>query len=80
MGIQGFRTVWGVLPEQLELRTVKAVQSNAGNKTRFATWFDALESMKEEISRHDFDVAVIDAGAYGLPLAAFCKSLEKNAV
>jgi hypothetical protein len=68
-----------VLPE-FQLDTVTAVQSNAGEKTEFADWFAALASMKKEIAAKDFDVAIIGAGAYGLPLAAYVKSLGKQAV
>ena len=68
-----------LLPK-FELKTIKAVQSIAGNKTEFATWFDALESMKQQIDKTDFDIALIGCGAYGLPLAAYVKSLGKQAV
>ena len=36
--------------------------------------------MCEEISKRDFDVALIGCGCYGLPLAAHVKSLGKSAV
>lgn len=68
-----------VLPE-FELKTMVPVQSIAGNDCSYATWFDALQGMCEEISRKDFDVAIIGAGAYGLPLGAFIKSLGRQAV
>lgn len=68
-----------ILPK-FELKTIKAVQSIAGTKTEFATWFDALESMKQQIDKTDFDIALIGCGAYGLPLAAYTKSLGKQAV
>jgi hypothetical protein len=68
-----------VLPE-FELKTLPAVQSIAGNECGFETWFDALEYMKERVSAIDFDVAVIGAGAYGLPLGAAVKALGKQAV
>ena len=42
--------------------------------------FEALESMKREISQADFGVAIIGAGAYGFPLAAYVKSLGKQAI
>lgn len=70
----------GILPEFALLTCIQAVQSIAGEKTEYATWFDALNSMQEEISEADFDVAVIGAGAYGLPLAAYCKKIGKQAV
>lgn len=67
-----------VLPH-FELMTYTSVQSVGGN-TNFASWLDALEKMKGDIAQIDFDIAVIGAGAYGLPLAAFTKDLGRKAV
>ena len=36
--------------------------------------------MENEISRKDFDVALIGCGAYGFPLAAYVKRLGKQAI
>jgi len=63
-----------------ELKTFKAVQSIANTKVAFKTWFDALDYMCREISKIDFEIALIGAGAYGMPLAAFIKSIGKKAV
>ncbi len=68
-----------VLPE-FELKTLKAVQSYAANKTGFSSWFDALEWMCKRVGGIDFDIAIIGAGAYGLPLASFVKSIGKKAI
>ncbi len=68
-----------VLPE-FELKTIKAVQSIAGSKVDFASWFDAYHHMCDEITKVDFDVCIIGAGAYGLSLAAFAKGLGKQAI
>ena len=69
-----------VLPE-FTLRTVKAVQTIGGqNDDRFATWFDALEYMYEEVMKEDFDIALIGCGAYGFPLAAKIKQTGKIAI
>lgn len=68
-----------VLPP-FELKTYRTVQSIAGNRTPFKTWFDALDHMCEAISAIDFDVALIGAGAYGMPLAAHIKRMGKKAV
>lgn len=68
-----------VLPE-FELKTIKSVQSIAGSKVDFPNWFDAYNHMCDEIAKVDFDTCLIGAGAYGLPLAAFAKSLEKQAI
>jgi hypothetical protein len=62
-----------------ELITLKAVQSIAGEKTNYADWFEALEYMKNEIDKCDFDICIIGAGAYGFPLAAHVKRIGKKA-
>jgi hypothetical protein len=70
-----------ILPEFKSLQVISAVQTIAGNKDdRFDTWFDAMAWMCNEITRADFDVALIGAGAYGLPLASHVKKLGKKAV
>ena len=68
-----------VLPD-FDLDVVQAVQTMAGERSRFASWFDALDYMKDEIARRDFDVLIVGCGAYGLPLASFGKSLKKKAL
>jgi len=68
-----------ILPE-FELKTLVAVQSGAGGQCGHATWFEALDHMCGEIARIDFDVAIIGAGAYGLPLAAAVKDMGRQAV
>ena len=68
-----------VLP-QFELKTVKAVQSIAGTRVGFASWFDAYRHMCDEMAQVDFDICLIGAGAYGLPLASFAKGLGKQAI
>jgi hypothetical protein len=68
-----------VLPA-FTLLTLKAVQSNAGATGGFATWFEALRAMKERMRALQFDVCIVGAGAYGLPLASFAKGLGKQAI
>lgn len=68
-----------VLPE-FQLRVVKAVQSLGGDCDGFKDWFEALDWMKEEIGKEDYDVALIGCGAYGFPLAAHVKRMGKKAV
>lgn len=68
-----------VLPA-FDLITVKAVQSIKGHSTDFISWFEALAYMKAQVASCDFDVALIAAGSYGLPLAAYIKSLGKKAL
>lgn len=61
-----------VLPA-FELKTIKAVQTIAGEKTQFKDWFEALEYMKAQMDATDYDVAIIGCGAYGFHLAAHAK-------
>jgi hypothetical protein len=68
-----------VLPD-FELKTLKTVQSIAGSTVDFATWFDAYHHMCDEIAKVDFDICIIGAGAYGLPLASFAKQLGRQAI
>lgn len=68
-----------LLPD-LELKTVKAVQTVANTPSPFPTWFHALEHMQEQIDRTDYDIAILGCGAYGLPLAAHIKRQGKKAV
>jgi len=68
-----------ILPE-FTLKTFKAVQSIAGNECGFPDWFAALEWMCNQIAQIEFDIAIIGAGAYGLPLAAHVKRLGKKGI
>lgn len=68
-----------MLPD-FDLEIIKAVQTIAGEKSPFKDWFEALDFMKEEITKRNFDFLIVGCGAYGLPLAAFAKSLNKKAL
>lgn len=68
-----------ILPE-FELKTIQAVQSIAGSNPNFKDWFEALDFMKSEIDKEDYDICLIGAGAYGFPLAAHVKRSGKKAV
>ena len=69
------------LPD-FDLDVLPAVQSVGDNfaNVDYETWFEALQGMKAELAKKDFDIALIGAGAYGLFLAAECKKLGKIGV
>lgn len=69
------------LPD-FNLTVLKSVQSLSGNSsdTGFKDWFQALEKMKSEICKVEFDLALIGAGAYGIFLGAHIKNLGKQAI
>jgi hypothetical protein len=69
-----------ILPE-FKLTTIRAVQTIAGNEDpRFNTWFEALDFMKSELDKSDYEIALIGCGAYGFPLAAHVKRSGKIAI
>ena len=68
-----------ILPS-FELKVFKAIQSIANTNVEFETWFDAFDYMCREIVKIDFEIALIGAGAYGMPLAAFIKDIGKKAI
>ena len=67
-----------ILPE-FDLRCVKAVQSINGDSI-FKDWFEALDYMKTEIDKQDYDICLLGCGAYGFPLAAHIKRTGKKAI
>ena len=70
-----------VLPD-FHLQVMKSVNTilGLGYKTGFNNWFEAFDYMCDEISKREFDVAILGCGSYALPLAAFVKSLGKKAI
>lgn len=68
-----------LLPD-FELKTLKAVQSNAGAEVTYKDWFEALKWMEDEMAQIDFDICILGCGAYGLPLAATAKRMGKKAI
>ena len=69
-----------VLPEFKSICTVKAVQSVAAEEVPYDSWFDALQWMKDEIDKCDYDIALLGCGAYAFPLAAHIKRKGKQAI
>ena len=77
------RTKLFVNPDVLQpfqLKTLKSVQSIGGISNGFSSWFDALDWMKNEIDKIDYDICIIGCGAYGLHLAAHVKRQGKKAI
>lgn len=69
-----------ILPE-FELATYQSLMTIGDLKDdRFATWFDALKFMEQEILALNFDIALLGCGAYGFPLAARIKKTGKQAI
>ena len=60
-----------------ELTTVRAPIVTGEKDADGSTWFELLDHMKDEISKKEFDVALIAAGAFSYPLAAYVKKIGK---
>jgi len=69
-----------MLPDFKSLKIIKAVQTLGEGDTRFKDWFAALEYMKSEIDKVDYDVCLIGCGAYGFHLAAHVKRSGKKGI
>lgn len=70
----------GILPAFADLTVIRAVQGLAGQETGYHSWFDALAAMKAQMDAADYEVAIIGAGAYGLPLAAHARDTGHVAI
>ena len=69
-----------ILPEFASLRVVQAVQGLAGQDTGYPDWFAALDAMEQQMDAEPYDVAILGAGAYSLPLAVYAKETGHMAV
>jgi hypothetical protein len=69
-----------LLPE-FELHVLQAPMT-MGESTdyRFPSFMRSLEEIEERIKTVDFDIALVGAGAYGILLTLYCKSLGKMAL
>ena len=69
----------GVLPK-FDLVTFRPVQAYFGEVGHADEWFQKLEEMTSTIKTLSFDIAIIGAGPFGLPIASEIKKMGKQAV
>ena len=65
-----------ILPD-MSLECIKCSLSHYISPSKHASWQESLTELKQEMSKKDFDVCLIGAGAWSLPLATHAKSLGK---
>lgn len=65
-----------MLPE-FNLITLKVVYQG---ESRFVSWMDELQSIKDEMDKIDYDIAIIGCGVYGFNLAAHAKRTGHKAI
>lgn len=69
-----------VLPD-FKLKTVRAWQTNGLNQYEGKTWYACLKDMQTQIGKQEFDIALIAAGSYSLPIGDFIKTeMHKQAI
>ncbi len=68
-----------VLPD-FDLTIYRPFNSYTDKPAQGKSWFDYLEKMKQDICSIDFEIALIAAGPFGLPLAAAVKANGRKAV
>ncbi len=68
-----------VLPD-FELLTYKPFNTYIDDIPTNITWFNILENMCNEIKKINFDIALIAAGPFGLPLGSRIKGMGKQAI
>jgi hypothetical protein len=74
-----WRSMPGVLPT-FELDTLRCPLSAALVQPTFPNWFEALNAMQAEMDRRSYDVLIVGAGAWSLPLVAHAKRHGKWAI
>jgi hypothetical protein len=63
-----------------KLLTLRAPMSAALVQPEMSDWFKSLDQLKAKMDAVDFDVALIGAGAFSLPLAVHAKNCGKVAI
>ena len=72
--------VWSKKPDMAisyELMTIKTPFCAALEPSPYESWRAGLEILKDQMAATDFDLAIIGAGAWSLPLAVHAKNLGK---
>jgi hypothetical protein len=68
-----------ILPE-FELQVLAPPQTLAPLTGGYNTWIEARDHLIERVHQHEFDVALLGCGAYGLPLGAAIKESGRQAI
>jgi hypothetical protein len=73
------KEVWAAKPDVLpefDLRVVRCPQlAGLLNEYEYPDWFAGLEALKQQLETAPFDIAIVGAGAWSIPLVVHAKSL-----
>lgn len=68
-----------VLP-RFNLSLIKPPQTIAGNTDGYNSWMAAFDDLRNKVDASSFDIAIVGAGGYGLPLGAHIKRKGKSVI
>lgn len=77
--LKNIKSVCRIWPKDISFEILPPPVTFAGQHGD-KNWYEELSRTRVEISRKKFDVAIIAAGAYGMPLGAFVKDLGLKAI
>jgi hypothetical protein len=75
--------IWAERPDLLpefDLQTLRVPFSAYLSKPEYPDWFVALDALRRQMDERKFDVAIVGAGAWSLPLVAHAKQLGAWAI
>ncbi len=65
---------------KMEIKTYQCLETQLSNNQGYDSFFESLAKMEQDISKIDFDIAFIGAGAYGYLLASYIKNIGKSSI
>lgn len=75
--------VWSnkkLFPDNVKIKTLKVPLYDYLIEPEFPDWFSSLEDMKKRMESIDFDVLLVGAGFWGVPLSAHAKKIGKAGI
>lgn len=79
--LNNIKNVYGdTIYDNITFETYQSVETQLNNTQGFVDYFDALNKMKEDIKKIDFDIALVCCGAYGYLLSSYIKDIGKIAI
>lgn len=77
---KNLKNIWSgkaVFPDDVKIKTLKVPLYDYLIEPEFPDWFSALEDMKRKMENTQFDVLIVGAGFWGVPLALHAKKIGK---
>ncbi len=75
-------SIWNkmsILPE-FDLEPVRTPLSHYLEKSLYKDWFEGLDDLQKRITASDSEIVITGCGAWSLPLAAYAKTVGKQAI